>query len=78
VNIDESAVLLDLARVHAMRRFVFCSSISVYGNVDAATITDTHSTDIGICAAKVACEQLIQGFAVEYGLQGVSPRIGRV
>jgi UDP-glucuronate 4-epimerase len=80
VNIDGSALLLDLARAHAMRRFVFCSSISVYGDVGAATITEStplRPTSV-YGATKVACEQLIQGFAVEYGLEGVSLRIGRV
>jgi UDP-glucuronate 4-epimerase len=79
-NIDTTALLLDLAREHAMKRFVFCSSISVYGNVGAATITETtplRPTSV-YGATKVACEQLIQGFAVEYGLSGVSLRIGRV
>ena len=79
-NIDGSAMLLDLARVHAMRRFVFCSSISVYGDVGAAAITETtplRPTSV-YGASKVAVEQLIQGFAVEYGLEGVSLRIGRV
>ena len=79
-NIDTTALLLDLARVHAMRRFVFCSSISVYGDVGAAAIdeaTPLHPTSV-YGATKVACEQLIGGFAEEYGLDGVSLRIGRV
>jgi UDP-glucuronate 4-epimerase len=80
VNVDGSAMLLDLARVHGMRRFVFCSSISVYGDVGEATIveeTPLRPTSV-YGATKVACEQLIRGFAVEYGLEGVSLRIGRV
>ena len=80
VNIDATAFLLDLARRFRMRRFVFCSSISVYGDVGTATITEATSlrpTSV-YGATKVACEQLIQGFAVEYGLDGVSLRIGRV
>ena len=80
VNIDGTALLLDLARVHTMRRFVFCSSISVYGNVGAAVITEETAlrpTSV-YGASKVACEQLVQGFAAEYGLDGVSLRIGRV
>jgi UDP-glucuronate 4-epimerase len=79
-NIDATALLLDLARVHAMRRFVFCSSISVYGDVGAAAITEAtplRPTSV-YGASKVACEQLIQGFAAEYGVDGVSLRIGRV
>jgi UDP-glucuronate 4-epimerase len=79
-NIDGTALLLDLARVRNMRRLVFCSSISVYGNVGKANITEEqplHPTSV-YGATKVACEQLIEGFAVEYGLSGVSLRIGRV
>lgn len=79
-NIDGTALLLDLARVKTMRRFVFCSSISVYGSVGKATITETtplHPTSV-YGATKVACEQLVEGFAAEYGLSGVSLRIGRV
>ena len=80
VNIVATAVLLDLARLHGMKRFVFCSSISVYGNVGQATITEaTPLMPTSVYGAtKVACEQLIQGFAAEYGLEGVSLRISRV
>ncbi len=80
VNIDATALLLDLARTRGMRRFVFCSSISVYGSVGQAVITEErplHPTSV-YGATKVACEQLIEGFAAEYGLSGVSLRIGRV
>jgi UDP-glucuronate 4-epimerase len=79
-NIDATALLLELARQHGVRRFVFSSSISVYGNVGATTITEEtplRPTSV-YSATKVACEQLIQGFGVEYGLSGVSLRIGRV
>lgn len=80
VNIDATAALLDLARRLTMRRFVFCSSISVYGDVGLAPITeDTPLRPTSVYGAtKAACEQLIQGFATEYNLDGVSLRIGRV
>jgi len=79
-NIDATALLLDLARVHNMQRFVFCSSVSVYGNVGQATISETtpFAPTSVYGATKAACEQLIQGFAVEYGLSAVSLRISRV
>jgi UDP-glucose 4-epimerase len=79
-NIDGTALLLDLARLMGMRRFVFCSSISVYGDVGKALISEErplHPTSV-YGATKVACEQLIEGFAAEYGLSGASLRIGRV
>jgi UDP-glucuronate 4-epimerase len=80
VNIDATARLLNLARRHGMRRFVFCSSISVYGSVGPATIverTPLHPTSV-YGATKVASEALVEGFANEYGLDGVSLRIARV
>ena len=79
-NIDATALLLDLAREHKMQRFVSCSSISVYGNVGKATISETtpFAPTSVYGATKAACEQLIQGFAAEYGLSGVSLRISRV
>ncbi|MBB3458146.1 UDP-glucose 4-epimerase [Rhizobium sp. BK313] len=80
VNIDRTALLLDLARIHRMKRFVFCSSISVYGDAGPITIneeTQLHPTSV-YGASKVAGEQLVEGFASEYGLDGVSLRIGRV
>ncbi|MGJ4927954.1 NAD-dependent epimerase/dehydratase family protein [Bradyrhizobium sp. HKCCYLS2038] len=79
-NIDTTALLLDIARAHGLKRVVFCSSISVYGDVGAAVITEAtplRPTSV-YGATKVACEQLIRGFAAEYGLSGVSLRIGRV
>lgn len=80
VNIDGTALLLDLARRHGLGRFVFCSSISVYGNVGKAVITeDTSLRPTSVYgASKVAGEQLVQAFTTEYGLSGVSLRIGRV
>jgi len=79
-NIDATALLLDIARAQGLKRFVFCSSISVYGDVGAADITEAtplRPTSV-YGATKVACEQLIQGFGVEYGLSGVSLRLGRI
>ena len=79
-NIDATALLLDVAREHHLRRFVFCSSVSVYGSVGKELISETtqlRPTSV-YGAAKVASEQLIQGFAAEYGLSGVSLRISRV
>jgi UDP-glucuronate 4-epimerase len=80
VNIDGTALMLNLARRHGLRRFVLCSSISVYGDVGKGVITeDTPLRPTSVYAAsKVAGEQLVQAFAAEYGLSGVSLRIGRV
>lgn len=79
-TIDGTALPLDLARTQNLRRFVFCSSIGVYGDVGDAVITERtpqHPPSV-YGATKVACEKLIEGFAAEYGLSGVSLRIARV
>jgi UDP-glucuronate 4-epimerase len=80
VNITGTARLLDLARRHGMQRFVYCSSISVYGSTGDVLITeDTPVQPTSVYAAtKAACESLVGAFAAEYGLDGVSVRIGRV
>src|SRR5260221_8372420 len=80
VNIGGPGRLLDLARRYGLRRFVLCSSISVYGNVGKAVITeDTPLRPTSVYAAsKVAGEQLLRAFTAEYGLSSVSLRIGRV
>ena len=75
-NIDGTALLLDLARVKRMRRFVFCSSISVYGDVGPATITEdaAAASDFGLWRDEGRLRAIDRGFAAEYGLEGVSLR----
>lgn len=80
VNIRNTALLLDLAQRRNMRRFIFCSSISVYGDVgDGVIVEDTplHPSSV-YGATKVASESLVEAFATEYGVEGVSFRIARV
>ncbi len=80
VNVGGTARLMDQARRHGVRRFVFCSSISVYGSVGPGRIDETtplRPTSV-YGASKVAGEALVDAFQVEHGLDGVSLRIGRV
>jgi UDP-glucuronate 4-epimerase len=79
-NIVGTATLLDIARRAAVKRFVFCSSISVYGDVGPGIITeDTPLRPTSLYgASKVAGEQLVRGFATESGFEGVSLRLARV
>ena len=79
-NILGTATLLDIARRSALERFVFCSSISVYGDVGPGIITeDTPLRPTSIYgASKVAGEQLVRGFATESGFEGVSLRLARI
>ena len=79
-NILGTATLLDIARRAGVKRFVFCSSISVYGDVGSGIITeDTPLRPTSIYgASKVAGEQLLRGFATESGFEGVSLRLARI
>ncbi len=79
-NILGTATLLDIARRVGVKRFVFCSSISVYGDVGSGIITeDTPLRPTSIYgASKVAGEQLLRGFATESGFEGVSLRLARI
>ena len=79
-NIDGTANLLEIARRMRVARFVFCSSISVYGDVGPGLIAeDTPLRPTSIYgASKVAGEQLVRAFGVQYGLSGVSLRPARV
>jgi UDP-glucuronate 4-epimerase len=77
VNIVGTANVLELARVHGIQRFVFCSSASAYGNTPAAPVRE----DIALRptslygASKVAGEQLVACYSRQYGLDGVSLRL---
>ncbi|WP_345944759.1 NAD(P)-dependent oxidoreductase [Variovorax sp. dw_954] len=82
VNIVGTANMLELARVHAARRFVYCSSTSAYG-----TVTDGESSieeDVLLRpgslygASKVASEYIVKAYAEQYGLSGVSVRLSWV
>ncbi len=79
-NITGTANVLEAARLAGVARVVFCSSISVYGNAGDVTLGEAmaaHPTSV-YGASKTAGEQLVEAFAAEYGLDGVSLRIGRV
>jgi UDP-glucuronate 4-epimerase len=80
VNIVGTANMLELARVHRARRFVFCSSTSAYGNTPPAPVKeDVVMVPASLYAAsKVASEQLVAAYAHQYGVDGVSLRLSWV
>jgi nucleoside-diphosphate-sugar epimerase len=82
VNITGTANILELARIHGVPRVVFCSSVSAYGNTadgpsPVPEATPLHPTTV-YGASKAAGEALIDGYAAQYGLDGLSLRIGWV
>ncbi|GAW49170.1 MULTISPECIES: NAD-dependent epimerase/dehydratase family protein [unclassified Nocardioides] len=79
VNVGGTANLLEVARVHSIERFVFCSSVSAVGPTSAA-ITE----EVVLCpttvygATKAACEQLIAAYQQTSGITAVSLRLAAV
>ncbi|MEQ1953148.1 NAD(P)-dependent oxidoreductase [Mesorhizobium sp. CN2-181] len=77
-NVVGTANLLELARVRKMRRVVCCSSVSAYGNTPAGL--DLVPEDVPLRptsvygASKAAGEHLLDGYALQHGLDGVSIR----
>jgi nucleoside-diphosphate-sugar epimerase len=81
VNVGGSLNLLELARESGVARFVFGSSLSIYGNCTPDHVvseSDQAAPEDVYGAAKLYVEQLGNGFADSGGLEFVSLRIGRV
>src|SRR5579871_275056 len=81
VNVQGSLNLLELAREFEVRRFVFGSSLSVYGTYLAdrtVSEADRAAPEDLYGAAKLYVEQLGGAWHESYGLEFVSLRIGRV
>ncbi len=81
VNVEGSLHLLEMARRFGVQRFVFGSSLSVYGTcpVDhVASEADRAAPEDLYGAAKLYVEQLGDAYRRSHGLEFVSLRIGRV
>ena len=81
VNVQGSANLLELAREFHLRRFIFGSSLSVYGTCPPDQIvreTDRAAPGDLYGAAKLYVEQLGAAYRQAHELEFVSLRIGRV
>jgi nucleoside-diphosphate-sugar epimerase len=80
INTLGTAYLLDAARHHPVGRFILCSSCSVYGAMNGATIDEATLPDpLGVYgASKVAAEQAVAGFAREHGVDAVALRLAWV
>ncbi|MGV9803258.1 NAD-dependent epimerase/dehydratase family protein [Mycobacterium sp. NPDC003449] len=79
-NIVGTTNILEAAREHALRRVVFCSSITVYGNTADGPVpetTPTSPTNV-YAATKVAGEALVSSYARQHGVDGIALRIGTV
>jgi nucleoside-diphosphate-sugar epimerase len=83
-NVVGTANIIELARIHRLRRVVFCSSASAYGPTTAPEGEAGVTEDVQLRpssvygATKVACEQLIAGYRQQHGLDAVSIRLSWV
>lgn len=80
INIEATVSLLEAARQLNISRFVYCSSISAYGDTSQDTVSEDGSfrpVDV-YGATKAACDVLVHSYRMEHMLSGVALRIGRV
>lgn len=81
-NIVGTANILELARVRKVRRVVFCSSVTAFGNTPKGL--ELVPEDVVLAptsvygASKVAGEELVNAYSLKHGIDGVSLRIGWV
>jgi len=81
VNIDGGLNLLEMARQFAVRRFVFASSLSIYGthSLEECVSEEHHAYPEDLYgAAKLYIERLGEAYRQQHALDFVSLRIGRV
>lgn len=72
VNIRGTEILLNLAQQHEVKRFIYCSSVGVFGSIPVrvpATLDTPLQADGAYHASKLASEQLVLQ-AVKEGLDG--------
>jgi len=80
VNIVGTANMLELARIHNARRFVYCSSTSAYGVTERPPVMEDSTLRPASLygASKVASEYITTAYANQYGLSAASIRLSWV
>ena len=76
VNLNGTLTVLDAARLCGVKRVVFASSSSVYGNADVESISELQPTSpvSPYAAAKLSSEHLMEAYHATYGLETVALR----
>jgi UDP-glucose 4-epimerase len=70
-NVLATERMLDAMRVHEVKRIIFTSTSTVYGEAEAIPTPEDYSPMIPISiygASKLACEAMIAGYAHTYGM----------
>ncbi len=81
INIRGTWLLLELARIFRLRRFILCSSVSAYGMADDRATVDEDaplraSTAYG--TSKAASDLVLQTMATQHGVSAAALRLGWV
>ena len=80
LNVDATATLLELARIHGVSNFILASTNAVTGDVGRAVITEQFAlrplTPYG--ATKAAGEMLMSAYAASYGIACAALRFSNV
>jgi UDP-glucuronate 4-epimerase len=79
-NIMGTANILEACRIHGVKRVVYTSSTTAYGNTPPAPVTEEYAllpNDV-YGATKAAGEALVRSYVRQHGLEGVSLRISWV
>ncbi|WP_414476337.1 NAD-dependent epimerase/dehydratase family protein [Microvirga sp. M2] len=81
-NISGTVNLLEFGRSQGIDRFIFCSSIAVYGRqrnpvAPLSEEVSLHPTSV-YAATKVAGEAITNSYGLSFGIPAVSLRIGKV
>lgn len=80
VNIVGTANMLEIARIHKVRRMLFCSSTSAYGNTpDGPVPEDVPLWPTSVYGgSKVASEQLVWTYWRQFGVDALALRLSWV
>jgi nucleoside-diphosphate-sugar epimerase len=82
VNVLGTANILEVARIHRVRRVVFCSTVSAYGNTGTSEGLIGEDSPLRPSSvyggSKAAAEHIVNTYASQHGVDGVSIRIGWV
>jgi nucleoside-diphosphate-sugar epimerase len=79
-NLVGTANILELARIHGLRRVVICSSVTAYGSTQSGPVPEDvplNPTSV-YGASKAACEHLMYGYFRQHGVDAVALRLSWV